>query len=46
VGPITLEDVPRMMAAHDRSHTSEIANLMAHLKEGKPFEAQCASAVA
>lgn len=46
VGLITLEDVPRMMAAHDRSHTSEIANLMAHLKEGKPFEAQCASAVA
>jgi hypothetical protein len=46
VGPITLEDVPRMMAAHDRSHTNEIANLMAHLTEGKPFEAQCASAVA
>jgi hypothetical protein len=46
VGPITLEDVPRMMAAHDRAHTNEIANLMAHLKEGKPFEAQPNSAVA
>ncbi len=46
VGPITLEDVPRMMAAHDRAHTDEIANLMAHLKEGKPFEANPNSAVA
>jgi hypothetical protein len=46
VGPITLEDVPRMMAAHDRAHTDEIAKLMAHLKEGKPFEAQPSSAVA
>ncbi len=46
IGPITLEDVPRMMAGHDRAHTQEIAALMAHLKEGKPFEAQCASAVA
>lgn len=46
VGPITLEDVPRMMAAHDRAHTDEITNLMAHLKEGKPFEAQPNSAVA
>jgi hypothetical protein len=46
VGAIALEDVPRMMAAHDRSHTNEIADLMAHLKEGKPFEGQCASAVA
>ena len=46
VGPITLEDVPRMMAAHDRAHTDEIANLMTHLKEGKPFEAHRSSAVA
>ena len=46
IGPITLEDVPRMMAGHDRAHTQEIAALIAHLKEGKPFEAQCASAVA
>lgn len=46
VGPIALEDVPRMMAAHDRAHTNEIASLMAHVKEGKPFEAHRASAVA
>ncbi len=46
IGPITLEDVPRMMAAHDRAHTDEIANLMTHLKEGKPFEAHRSSAVA
>jgi hypothetical protein len=46
IGPIALEDVPRMMAAHDRAHTNEIANLIAHLKEGKPFEARPNSAVA
>jgi len=46
VGPITLEDVPRMMAGHDRSHTEEIAKLVAHLKEGKAFEAHPSFAVA
>lgn len=46
VGPIALDDVPRMMAGHDRAHTAEIANLVAHLKEGIPFEARRASAVA
>jgi len=45
-GSIALEDVPRMMAAHDRCHTAEIADLLAHLKEGKPFPAQSNSAVA
>jgi hypothetical protein len=46
VGPITLEDVPRMMAGHDRAHTEEIATLVAHLKEGKPFQAHPSFAVA
>ncbi len=46
IGPITLEDVPRMMAGHDRAHTDEIASLMAHLTEGKPFEARGSFAVA
>ncbi len=45
-GSIALDDVPRMMAAHDRCHTAEIADLLAHLKEGRPFPAQSASAVA
>lgn len=45
-GTITLEDIPRMMAAHDRAHTAEIAELLAHLKEGRPFRAHPASAVA
>ena len=27
-GPITLADVPRMMAEHDRSHTEDIAQLL------------------
>lgn len=45
-GLIALEDIPRMMAEHDRCHTTEIAALLAHIKEGKPFEAQRASAVA
>jgi len=46
IGSVALEDVPRMMAEHDRCHTTEIAALLAHLKEGKPFEAHQASAVA
>jgi hypothetical protein len=45
-GLIALEDVPRMMVEHDRGHTAEIADLLAHLKEGKPFSAHLASAVA
>jgi hypothetical protein len=43
---VALEDIPRMMAEHDRGHTNEIAALLAHLKEGRPFEAHRASAVA
>src|ERR1700693_3391907 len=46
VGAVALEDIPRMMAEHDRGHTNEIAALLAHLKEGRPFEAHRASAVA
>ena len=46
VGSVALEDIPRMMAEHDRGHTTEIAALLAHLREGKPFEAHLASAIA
>ncbi len=46
IGVVTLEDIPRMMADHDRAHTAEIAALLAHIKEGKPFSAQSVSAVA
>ena len=45
-GLIALEDVPRMMAEHDRSHTSEIAALLAHIEEGRSFQAHPAFAVA
>jgi hypothetical protein len=45
-GSIALEDVPRMMAAHDQAHIAEIAELLAHLKEGKPFRAHLSTAVA
>ena len=45
-GAITLEDIPRMMAAHDRAHTSEAAELLAHITEGKEFRPHPASAVA
>jgi DinB superfamily len=31
VGRVTLGDIPRMMAEHDRSHRREIAELIAHL---------------
>jgi hypothetical protein len=43
---VALEDIPRMMAEHDRGHTDEIAVLLAHLREGKPFEARQSTAVA
>ena len=45
-GSIVLEDVPRMMAEHDRGHTAEIALLLAHLKKGRPFPERTVSAVA
>ena len=46
VGSVALEDIPRMMAEHDRGHTTEIAALLACLKEGTPCEGHRASAVA
>ena len=46
IGSVALEDIPRMMAEHDRGHTAEIAALLAHIREGKPYEAPRASAVA
>jgi hypothetical protein len=46
-GTISLEDLPRMMAEHDRAHTSEVAELLAHVVEGKEYRpSHPASAVA
>ena len=45
-GTISLADVPRMMAEHDRAHTSEVAELLGHLVEGKDYRPHPASAVA
>ena len=45
-GTISLEDVPRMMAEHDRAHTSEVADLLAHIVEGKAYRPHPTSAVA
>ncbi len=33
---MTLADLPRMMAEHDRSHSDEVADLLA-LVQGAPF---------
>ena len=46
VGLLCLEDIPRMMADHDREHTREITELLAHVREGKPLGAHPVSAVA
>jgi hypothetical protein len=46
VGRLTLEDIPRMMVEHDRSHTQEIRDLLAHLKDGVPLRDRATSAVA
>ena len=45
VGAVTLEDIPRMMADHDRAHTDEIAALLAPSTEGRPFEPRAAPPV-
>ena len=37
-GSITLADVPRLMAEHDRSHTDEIRGLLAYLRTGRTLE--------
>jgi hypothetical protein len=39
VGRVTLADLPRMMAEHDRSHGDEIADLIA-LVQGAPFSSK------
>jgi DinB superfamily len=46
VGRITLEQIPIMMAEHDRSHTQEVRNLLAYLRVGLPLEKSPTSAVA
>ena len=46
VGRISLEDVPRMMAEHDRAHSQEVRDLLAHLKDGRPLGERTDSAVA
>ena len=45
-GTISLSDVPRMMVEHDRAHSTEIADLLAHIVEGKEFRPHPTSAVA
>jgi hypothetical protein len=46
VGRVTLGDVARMMAEHDRSHTRDIADLIAHLRRNVDFQPRSASVVA
>jgi hypothetical protein len=36
-GKITLADVPRMMAEHDRSHTDDLRALLEELRTGAPL---------
>lgn len=45
-GQITLADVPRLMAEHDRAHTDEIRGLLAYLRTGRTLEHTQTSAVA
>lgn len=46
-GRVTLADVPRMMAEHDRSHTDDIAGLLRSLRSGTaPARPHPTSAVA
>lgn len=46
VGRIELDDIPKQMARHDAAHTLEIRGLLAHIREGKPYEKPRPSAVA
>ncbi len=39
VGRVTLADLPRMMAEHDRSHTQDIKDLLCHIRTGAPLPA-------
>jgi hypothetical protein len=38
VGRVTLADIPRMMAEHDRSHARDIAELLAEARGEKPAQ--------
>jgi hypothetical protein len=46
VGRIALEDIPRMMAEHDRSHTEDVRGLLAHFVNGRTLGQREKSAVA
>ena len=46
VGRITLADLPRMMADHDRSHAAEIASLLSAIRGEAPYRRHPKSAVA
>ncbi len=46
VGRVTLGDVARMMAEHDRSHTRDLADLIARLRGNTDFQPRSASVVA
>ena len=46
IGRVTLEDVTRMMAEHDRSHTRDVADLIASLRGKMDFQPRSASVVA
>ena len=36
MGRVTLDDLPRMMAEHDRAHAAEIASLLAEIRGAVP----------
>ena len=46
VGCVSLDDIPRMMAEHDRAHGTEIANLIAEIRGGAAEALPFRSAVA
>jgi DinB superfamily len=46
VGCVSLDDIPRMMAEHDRSHGTEIASLIAEIRGGAAEALPFRSAVA
>jgi hypothetical protein len=46
VGCVRLEDIPRMMAEHDRAHGAEIASLLAEIRGGAAEALPFQSAVA
>jgi len=46
VGRVTLADLPRMMAEHDRSHAAEVASLLSAIRGEAPHRSHPKSAVA